>query len=197
MSTRQQIVIELPEWHASWIDSAPRFFATREDRVKFVVASALKNIEERTGGPFAAAVVEKESGKLISLGVNRVVSSNCSAAHAEIVAISLAQQMLSSFDLGAPGLHAHELVVSAEPCAMCFGSIPWSGVRSLVTSCTAKEVELITGFDEGPVHPQWKSELLKRGIEVASGVLAQEGLEVLKSYQRSGMPIYNGRGSKK
>ena len=188
-----RIGIELPEWCDSFLKDLGGFLRTPEDRMRFVIAAALKNVTEGTGGPFAAAIFEQDSGRLVSLGLNRVVASNCSPAHAEITAIASAQQKLKTFDLGAPGLPAHEIVINADPCAMCFGSIPWSGVRSVLTGTTAANVERITGFDEGPVHPDWKAELTKRGIKITTGVLAEESLAPLEEYRKRGLPVYNGR----
>ena len=87
----------------------------------------------------------------------------------------------------------HQLVVNARPCAMCFGSIPWSGVRSVVVGAGGNLVEKITGFDEGPIHPQWQQELQKRDIEVIEDVLHDEALKVFRLFHDSGQPIYNGR----
>ena len=187
------VLAELPEWYKAWIDSTPQVILDGQSRMRFVLDTALKNVMEKSGGPFAAAVFERDTGRLISVGMNRVVASNRSGAHAEMIALTLAQSALGVWDLGGPGLPAYELVVSGEPCAMCFGAIPWSGVRRLVTASSAREVEAQTGFDEGPVHPQWKDELTKRGIEVETGVLAAEGLVVLREYKRLGLPVYNGR----
>src|SRR6185295_4952711 len=115
------------------------------------------------GGPFAAGVFERDTGKLIAVGLNRVLASSCSSAHAEILALSLAQKSLGSYDLGGENMLAHQLVVNWLPCAMCFGATLWSGVRSLVIAGNGPELEQITGFDEGPVHPEWEKELAKRG----------------------------------
>ena len=76
---------------------------------------------------------------------------------------------------------------------MCFGSIPWSGVRSLAFAAAGEEVEKITGFDEGPIHPQWKQELEARNIEVIENVMAEEAYKVFREFASSGAPIYNGR----
>ena len=76
---------------------------------------------------------------------------------------------------------------------MCCGSIPWSGVRSVVVSATGQQVEEITGFDEGPIHPQWQQELRKRGIEVIEDVLVAESNTVLREFAASGKLVYNAR----
>ena len=161
--------------------------------MRVVISFSRQNMENETGGPFAAGIFEKESGKVVLIGVNRVVPLNMSSAHAEIVAISLAQQKLGTFDLGGPGMPEYQLVVNGRPCAMCFGSIPWSGVRSVVVGASGEQIEKLTGFDEGPIHPNWQSELQNRGIEVIEDVLADEACEVFKDFGDSDQPVYNGR----
>src|SRR5690606_5279367 len=111
------------------------------------------------------------SGKPVVIGVNRVVPSNCSSAHAEVMTLSLAQKILGTSDLGGAGLPAYQLVVNWRPCVMCYGAVLWSGVRSLVIAGSGPELEEITGFDEGPIHPQWDDELAKRGIDLVQNVL--------------------------
>jgi len=169
-----------------------------EARLTLVLGWARRNFVEGTGGPFGAAVFRIDTWELVAAGVNRVVPSSCSSAHAEIVALSLAQKRWQSFDLGAPGLPAHELVVSWRPCAMCFGALPWSGIRSLLIAGSGPELEEITGFDEGPIHPAWADELEKRGIAVAEAGLAvkREAVSVLEDFRASGSVVYNGRGTR-
>jgi tRNA(Arg) A34 adenosine deaminase TadA len=115
-----------------------------------------------------------------------VVPTNCSSAHAEVVTISLAQKILGTYDLGGEGSPAHQLVVNWRPCAMCYGAVLWSGVRSLVIAGHGPELEEITGFDEGPIHPDWRRELEKRGIEVIGDVLRDEALASIGSLPPAG-----------
>jgi hypothetical protein len=79
---------------------------------------------------------------------------------------------------------------------MCFGALPWSGVRSLAIAGSGPELEALTGFDEGPIHPDWVRELGRRGIEVVQGVLEAEALRVIRDFVASGRPVYNGRGGR-
>ena len=185
--------VTLPDWAITENKKLPSHFATLEDRMAAVIRFAELNLTNDTGGPFAAGIFEKETGKCVIIGVNRVVPSSMSSAHAEIVTITLAQQILKTFDLGGPDMPAYQLVVNARPCAMCFGSIPWSGVRSVVVGASGQQVEKITGFDEGPIHPQWQQELRKRGIEVVEDVLHDQALKVFHRFHDTGQPIYNGR----
>ena len=185
--------VELPDWVLEESAKLPEFMPTLESQMEAVIRFSRINFQKETGGPFAAGVFEKNTGKRIVIGVNRVVPGNNSTAHAEIVTIGMAQSILETFDLGGPGMPHYQLVVNARPCAMCFGSIPWSGIRSLAFAAAGEEVENITGFDEGPIHPQWKQELEFRNIEVIENVMAEEAYKVFREFAASGAPIYNGR----
>ena len=188
-----QAKIDLPQWAIDENKKLPGKIESLADRMKHVIEFSRLNIEHETGGPFAAGVFEKKSGRPVVIGVNRVIPLNNSSAHAEIVTLTIAQKLLDTFDLGGEGMPDYQLVINAQPCAMCYGSIPWSGIRSVVIGASGKQVESITGFDEGPVHPQWQSEYKRRGIEVTENVMAEEACEVLKSFAQSGAVIYNGR----
>jgi tRNA(Arg) A34 adenosine deaminase TadA len=186
--------LTLPPWAlADLAAAASQAFVSLEDRMRLVIALARANFERDTGGPFAAAVFEESTGRLVSAGVNRVVPMRCSSAHAEVMALSLAQQAVGTHDLGAPAQPAHQLVVNWCPCAMCCGAVVWSGVRSLVIAGSGLELEEITGFDEGPIHPQWSDELDRRGVRVTDGVLRAETCDMFRAFARSGRPVYNAR----
>jgi tRNA(Arg) A34 adenosine deaminase TadA len=188
-----QFDLSLPEWAVDALNDLPSHLPTLEERMAAVIDFSRRNFMNETGGPFAAGVFERDSGRLVVIGVNRVVRSTCSSAHAEIMALSLAQRILGTFDLGGPELPAHQLVVNWRPCAMCYGAVPWSGVRSLVVAGDGPELEAITGFDEGPVHPEWRRELERRGIEVVTDVLQQEAIAVYREFAASAQLVYNGR----
>ena len=185
--------ITLPDWAIAENEALPEFIPDIEERMRVAIRFSRLNFENQTGGPFAAGIFEKSTGKVVLVGVNRVVPLNMSSAHAEIVAITLAQQKLKTFDLGGPDMPEYQLVVNGRPCAMCFGSIPWSGIRSVVVGASGDQIEKLTGFDEGPIHPNWKSELEQRGIEVIENVLTEEACEVFRDFGDSDQPVYNGR----
>lgn len=177
----------------SWLDTAtlPPALPTVPDRMRLVLALAARNVEQRTGGPFAAAVVERESGAVVSVGVNVVVPQHCSLAHAEVMALGLAQAARHTFDLSAPGLPPMQLVSSSQMCAMCLGAVVWSGVAEVVFATTAADVIGTVGFDEGPLPPDYEQSLRSRGITVLPQVLREEGLAVLREYVADGAPTYN------
>jgi len=187
----RQVFNPAPDWLEAQLTESLPDMHTDEQRMRWLIALARKNIERQTGGPFAAAIFDMNSGKLISAAVNRVEPLNASIAHAEMLAITGAQQVLGSFDLGADGLPSCELVTSSEPCAMCFGALPWSGIRRLVCGARAEDAERI-GFDEGPKHPDWIGELERRSIAVQRDVCREQAVAVLNDYVASACTIYNG-----
>ena len=146
---------------------------------------AAQNVDEGSGGPFAAAVFDPRSGEIVSIGVNLVLSANLSFAHAEMVALSLAQKRVGAWRLNTNS-RSLTMMINAQPCAMCTGAIVWSGIDEIDFAASGAEVEALTGFDEGPVSPTWRQELEARGITVRSGrgvtearlVLAQFGSRV-------------------
>ncbi len=188
-----EITLTMPDWAVKELAQLPTYFPTLEERMAAVIRFSQLNFEHNTGGPFAAGVFERDSGKLVVIGINRVMPMNCSSAHAEIMTLSLAQKMLGAYDLGGPDQPAHQLVVNWRPCAMCYGAVIWSGVRSLVIAGSGPELEELTGFDEGPVHPDWEKELNARGIEVISNVLRAEACQVFRAFGESDRFVYNAR----
>lgn len=185
--------LSLPRWATAELNALPTHLPAVDERMAAVIRFARLNVEHDTGGPFAAGVFEQYTGRLVVIGVNRVVPSNCSSAHAEVMALSLAQKILGSFDLGGHGLPAHELVVNWRPCAMCFGAVLWSGVRSLVIAGDGPELETITGFDEGPVPEAWRAELGARGVALREDILRGDAIAAFKAYAAGQPFVYNAR----
>jgi tRNA(Arg) A34 adenosine deaminase TadA len=78
----------------SELDSQPDVLPPDADRMRLCHRLAERNHWEGSGGPFAALVIDSECGEVISAGVNLVLGSGLSPAHAEVVALSLAQSRL-------------------------------------------------------------------------------------------------------
>ncbi len=192
--SENELILTMPAWAQDELSALPRRIESIEDRMRTIIGFSRWNFERRTGGPFAAGVFERESGRVVALGVNRVVATGCSSAHAEVMALSLAQRALGSWDLGAAGLPDHQLVVNWRPCAMCFGAVLWSGVRSLAIAGSGPELEELTGFDEGPLPAGWDRQLERRDIEVIDGVLRDEACAVFRAFGESDALVYNARG---
>jgi len=184
------LVLALPDWLIDLGEG--KICPDPKQRMRFVVDLSRRNVEEGSGGPFGAAVFEIESGRLVAAGVNRVVPARSGIAHAEILALALAQQRVGCYDLGAAGMPGHEIVCSTEPCLMCLGAILWSGVRRVVCAARGDDAGAV-GFDEGPKPVAWVEELARRGIEVVRDVCRDEAVAVLRAYAAGDGPIYNAR----
>ena len=182
--------LQLPTWVSSLKLDEEQTYNSLEDRMELVLRLADCNIVADSGGPFAAAIFAMDSGKLFSIGINIVQTAQCSLAHAEIMALALAHQRAGNWDLSHASLPPLQLVSSAEPCAMCYGAIPWSGIRSLVYGARCADTERF-GFDEGEKPADWVASLQKRGVQVTSDVLRDEAIQLFQHYQQREGRIYN------
>jgi len=189
------VTLTLPAWLKQMLAGKEIVMPDPEQRMRWVIGLSGRNVERRSGGPFAAAVFERESGRLLGAGVNRVEPLHASPAHAEIMAVAFAQKLAKTFDLNSFGAGC-ELVTSSQPCLMCLGAVLWSGVTRLTYGATAADVTSILGFDEGPLPREWPRELNRRGITVAGEYLRAEAVAVLEAYRDMAGTVYNGRGSR-
>jgi tRNA(Arg) A34 adenosine deaminase TadA len=186
---RATVVVTWPDWIHDTVVFGARY-DTDEDRMRLAIELARQNVVRGTGGPFGAAIFERSSGALLSVGVNSVVRLSNSTLHGEMVAIMMAQHRLGSFTLaGSPDV-SYELFSSCDPCAMCLGAVLWSGVRRMVTGADRDDATALS-FEEGPVFPQSYTYLEERGLTITRSVLRQEAAGVLELYRRQGGQIYN------
>jgi tRNA(Arg) A34 adenosine deaminase TadA len=154
-----------------------------EGWMRLAIALSAENVAQG-GAPFGAVVVAGD--RLVAAGVNRVLSSGMTIAHAEIVTLMRSQQVLNA------GLKVSEpltLYTSTEPCCQCYGAVVWAGISRMVCGATTRDAESI-GFDEGPKPPKWREELERRGISVTEGVCTAEARVALKLYSEKGGPIF-------
>jgi len=188
MSLHMACEMLLPQWLDEFVSAWADPLETEEQRMHLAVTLAGENVQHHTGGPFGAIVVEEQGGRLLGVGVNLVTTLELYMAHAEMVAVSLAQSASGNWNLGAAG--DVQLVTSCEPCAMCFGAVPWSGVSSMIWGAGKEDAEA-AGFDEGDKPPDWVESLHRRGIRTRGGILREEAAAVLARYAKKGGPIYH------
>src|SRR5262249_9464971 len=150
---------------------AARIYADDDARVGLAIELSRLNVERATGGPFGAAVFDAD-GRLIAVGVNRVVEQSCSAAHAEIMACVMAASKLRRFRLNDDGARVL-LATSSQPCCQCYGATVWAGIDELLIGARSEDVESLTEFDEGPLPADWVGELQRRGIAVRRDILRE------------------------
>lgn len=188
MTISRHCSFELPAWVSPFLADRLQPLPSVSDRMRLAIALSRESVRRETGGPFGAVVVDELTGEVVSVGVNLVTTAGLSIAHAEMVALSLAQIAVGQWNLSLAG--QLQLVSSCEPCAMCFGALPWSGITSLICGARKKDAEA-AGFDEGDKPGHWIRSLQRRGIHVQRGVLRAEASSVLAYYHDSGGPIYN------
>ena len=180
--------LALPEWLEDFVNRWADPLDTVERRMRLAIALADENVRQHSGGPFGAVVVDEQDNRLLGAGVNLVTRLDLSLAHAEMVAVSMAQAALGHWNLG-EGRDV-QLVTSCQPCAMCFGAVPWSGVTSLAWGASREDAEA-AGFDEGDKPEDWVGALQRRGIGTFGDVLRADAAAVLQRYARRDGPIYH------
>lgn len=177
----------LPTWIDSEVDPV-RSYADDAARVDLAIRLARRNVLERTGGPFGAAIFDG-AGRLVAIGVNRVLPLHCSVAHAEIMACMLAQARVGRPRLNDDG-GRYTLATSAQPCAMCYGATFWAGIDELLVGARASDVMELSDFDEGPLPADWIGELQRRGIALRRDILREAARTVFDDYRRLGGDRY-------
>lgn len=95
---------------------------------------AMANISEG-GRPFGAVVVKY--GRVISRGINEISATNDPTAHAEMLAVRAASQVLQS-----PLLEGCSVYASGHPCPMCLAAMRIAGVSEVTYAFTNQEAEL-------------------------------------------------------
>lgn len=181
------VQLSLPGWVADFHASLqPGMDAHAQMGV--AVALAQRNVDAGSGGPFGAAVFDRQ-GRAVALGVNRVDPLHCSAAHAEVMALSFAQGRLRRARINGDGGH-YTLASSAQPCAMCYGATLWAGIDRLLIGARSGDVMRLTDFDEGPLPPDWVAELERRGISVQRDLMRDVACAVLQRYAGSADAVH-------
>jgi tRNA(adenine34) deaminase len=117
--------------------------------------------------PVGAIVVVNE--KIIAHGQNMVEKLNDATAHAEMIALTSASNLL-----GSKYLPDATLYITVEPCLMCAGAIYWSKLGKIVYGADDEKngYKKIAGVN-WPFHP--KTELIR-------GVLKEECAALMKDF---------------
>jgi tRNA(Arg) A34 adenosine deaminase TadA len=131
------------------------------------IALSLKSVRSGKGGPFGAVVVK--SGEIIASGHNQVTSTNDPTAHAEVVAIREACQVLRSFQLT-----GCELYTSCEPCPMCLGAIYWARPDRVYYANSKVDAAEI-GFDDQFIYDELDLPIPKRQLPITQ-IMRDEAL---------------------
>ena len=123
--------------------------------------------------PVAAIIVK--DGEIISQAHNRRELDKDPTAHAELIAIREASQVLGDWRL-----EGCTIYVTLEPCAMCAGALWLARIERCVFACHDPKsgfLGSVTNINDYPV--------LNHHYEVQSGVCEQEGRELLQGFFRA------------
>ncbi|MDN5697139.1 MAG: tRNA adenosine(34) deaminase TadA [Rubrobacter sp.] len=122
--------------------------------------------------PVGALIVR--DGGILSTASNERESSNDPTAHAEILALRRASEALGSWRLTGCTLYA-----TLEPCPMCAGAAHAARISRLVYAAPDPKAGAAGTLYDIPTDPR-----LNHTFPVASGVLASESSEMLRSFFR-------------
>ncbi len=120
--------------------------------------------------PVGALVVK--DGEIIATGFNQPIGTHDPTAHAEIMALRAAAEIVGNYRL--PGC---ELYVTLEPCAMCAGAMMHARLARVVYGAPDPK----TGAC-GSVVDLFAQQKLNHHTQVTAGVLAQECGSLLRDF---------------
>ncbi len=120
--------------------------------------------------PVGAVIVRQ--GQVLATGYNRPITTHDPTAHAEIVALRHASQLLENYRLP-----ECELYVTLEPCAMCAMALMHARFKRVVFAAPDPK----TGV-AGSVTDLFALKQLNHHTQVLGGVLAEPASQMLKAF---------------
>ena len=139
----------------------------------FFMAQALEQAQKAWDSeevPVGAVLVK--DGQVVAVGFNQPIGAHDPTAHAEIMALRAAAQILGNYRL--PGC---DLYVTLEPCAMCAGAMMHARLSRVIFGAPDPK----TGAC-GSIIDLFAQENLNHHTEVVGGVLAQQCGALLKNF---------------
>jgi tRNA(adenine34) deaminase len=130
--------------------------------------------EAHLRGEVPVGAVLVRDGELVASGFNQPIALHDPSAHAEMLALRAAGQILQNYRL--PGL---ELFVTLEPCAMCAMALLHARVSRVVFAAADPK----TGA-AGSVLDLFAQPQLNHHTSVTRGVLAEESAALLQAFFR-------------
>jgi tRNA(adenine34) deaminase len=123
-------------------------------------------------GEVPVGAVIMRAGQVIATGYNRPITTNDPTAHAEIVALRHAAQLLENYRLP-----ECELYVTLEPCAMCAMALMHARFKRVVFAAHDPK----TGV-AGSVTDLFAIRQLNHHTQIVGGVLAEPASQLLKQF---------------
>ena len=145
-----------------------------DDRDYMALALAAATSAGAEGEVPVGAVVVLE-GQIVALECNRQITLNDPSAHAEVLALRKAGQMLGNYRL--PDC---ELFVTLEPCTMCCGTLVHARVKRLVFATTEPKAGAVTSTNSALDNPA-----LNHSVIWQQGLMAEESAQLLRDFFKS------------
>lgn len=120
--------------------------------------------------PVGAVVVHQ--GRVVGQGYNQPISTHDPSAHAEMVAIRQAAQVLNNYRLIDCTLY-----VTLEPCTMCTGLLIHSRIQRLVYGATEPKAGAVHSAIQLP-----QQSFYNHVLQIEKGVLEQECSQLLSNF---------------
>ncbi len=133
-------------------------------QIRRLEAMAEARAAEAAGEVPVGAIIASASGELIARGNNRVLRTSDPTAHAEIVALRAAGELLQNYRLLGCTLYS-----TLEPCSMCAGAILHARISRLVYAAADPKAGACGSVLTVLNHPA-----LNHRVELVPGVLAEE-----------------------
>jgi len=120
--------------------------------------------------PVGAVVVRDDA--IVGKGFNQAISARDPTAHAEIVALRDAAQILDNYRLV-----DSDLFVTIEPCTMCTGALVHARIRRLIYGAREPRAGAVDSSIHALSNPS-----LNHQVEVVSGVCEDEAAKKLSVF---------------
>ncbi len=183
----EQILGEATEWPAMTMEEQDRL------GMRLAIDQAL-NAQLVGEVPVGAVIVQRsgEGVKVLATGYNRPITMNDPTAHAEIVALRQAAQLLGNYRL--PEI---ELYVTLEPCAMCAMALMHARVKRVVYGAsdpkTGAAGSVLNLFDDRRLNHHT---IIEGGAAAAQcGALLKDFFTQRRLQQRSESDIHASMGA--
>jgi tRNA(adenine34) deaminase len=145
------------------------FSPADENAMRIALDQALN---AQLAGEVPVGAVIMRAGQVIATGYNRPITTHDPTAHAEIVALRHAAELLENYRLP-----ECELYVTLEPCAMCAMALMHARFKRVVFAATDPK----TGA-AGSVVDLFAQPNLNHHTEVLGGVLAEPASQLLRAF---------------
>ena len=152
-----------------------------ENIMKLAINKARKTMNENKGGPFGAAITDKD-GNVVVVTSNLVLEKHDPTAHAEVMAIRKACEKLGTHDLSDYTLYA-----TGYPCPMCLSAIMWANIKKVYYGTNLEDASSI-GFRDDFIYKYLSGE--NKEVLELTNICHDTAKELFDEYKDKNKEIY-------